>query len=234
MDCEGLELLQVVARNPEALAGFMRGPEKSGLDQRLQPADIYILSISDRAITEVSEKLSFGNALVLHTSGGQPISALSPLSRTGVFYPLQTFSRDRPISLKGIPVLLESALPEDIKLLKTLAVLLGGAPLEADSRQRLIVHLAAVFANNFTNHLIHLAEVLCTNSGLDPAILKPLLKETFRKLDSGSALEAQTGPARRADKTTLDKHRELLGKTRQRELYEQLTQSIQDTYENKL
>jgi predicted short-subunit dehydrogenase-like oxidoreductase (DUF2520 family) len=229
-----LELVQIAARHPEALAGFMNGPEKSGLDQKLRPADICILSISDRAIAEVSGELNFGSALVLHTSGGQPLSALSPLPRAGVFYPLQTFSRDRPVSLQGIPVLLESDLSEDLALLKTLAVRLGAIPLAADSRQRLAVHLAAVFANNFTNHLIHLAESLCCDSDLDPAILKPLIQETFLKLDSVSAFKAQTGPARRADKATLDKHRELLDKTPQRELYEQLTRSILDTYETKL
>ena len=232
MDSEGLELLQIAARHPGSLDDFRNGPLKSGLDRELLPADLYILAISDRAIAEVSRKLQFGNGLVLHTSGGQPLSVLSALPRSGVFYPLQTFSRERPISLQGVRVLMEHALPGDLELIRELVVRLGAIPVAADSKQRLNLHVAAVFANNFTNHLVHLADLLCVRSELNPEILKPLLRETFRKLESATAFEAQTGPARRADSSTLVQHRSLLKNTPYLTLYDQLTKSIQDTYED--
>ncbi len=230
----GIDLILLAARDPEALAAFEPGIPRAGLTGTLVPADVYILAIADRAIGDLAGTLGIGDALVVHTSGAQPLESLSPIPRRGVFYPLQSFSRERNISFEGVPMLLECSRQEDLELLKQLCSALGCNPVAADSRQRLTAHLSAVFTNNFTTHLVHLAGEICESHGLDPHMLKPLLRETVDKLGSLSPYEAQTGPARRGDLNTLQRHRELLDEPTLLALYNHLTTSIQHTYEAEL
>ena len=230
----GIDLVQLASRNPKALAGFDPGIPRAQNLGSLKQADIFILAVADRAIGELAAKLSVGNALLVHTSGAQPLEALAPVRRCGVFYPLQSYSRNRDLGFEGVPILLESRQPEDLELLNGLCSALKGRPVVADSRQRLAAHLSAVFTNNFTNHLAHLAGELCEVNGLDPEILRPLLLETVHKLGSLTPYEAQTGPARRRDLSTLERHREMLHDPLLLNLYNQLTLSIQRTYEAEL
>ncbi len=228
--CEGLKLTAWVSRKQKEIPEFPYQVPHSSLAEPLPEADLYILAVSDNAIADLASRLDFGGGLVVHTSGAQSISSLRELSRNGVFYPLQTFSESRPLSMEGIPFLLETALPEDWEYLKEVVLALGGNPVKADSRQRLQAHLAAVFANNFSNHLWHLSQELLNTAGLDQQLLLPILKETLAKFEAGGAYNAQTGPARRGDNSSMELHRQLLGESTLRNIYDQISQNISETY----
>ena len=232
--CEGLQLTARASRKQTDIPDLPDDVPHSPLTKPLPEADLYILAVSDTAIAGLAAELDFGSGLVVHTSGAQPLSSLSTVPRSGVFYPLQTFSVSRPISLEGVPFLLESALPEDWVFLEDVALRLGGNPVKADSGQRLQAHLAAVFANNFSNHLWHLSQEMLENAGLDQQLLGPILKETLAKFEAGGAYKAQTGPARRGDHSSMEMHRELLGESPLRKIYDQISQNISETYGTKL
>ncbi len=234
LQAKGVALEQVAARRPEALEDFDARVPKAGLTKPLAHADVYILAVSDQAVGPVSEMLPQEGGLVVHTSGALGLDALAGPRPKGVFYPLQTFSRSRHVDFTGIPILLEATRKEDLNLLESLATSLGARPHQIDRQTRLAAHLAAVFANNFGNHMAWQAQELCRAHGLDPGLLLPLLGETFEKLREMPAREAQTGPARRRDRVTQEAHRALLGPGIPLELYNLISHSIEKTYENEL
>jgi len=200
----------------------------------LIPADVYIIALPDDAIPDFSEKLPFKNKLVVHTSGSVPMNLLSEKNRNGVFYPLQTFSKDRTVDFKSIPICIEASNAEDLLTLKKVGNSISEKIVEINSKQRQKLHLAAVFVNNFTNHLYHISEEIIAENHLDFDLLKPLILETAQKMDALSPSQAQTGPAKRNDKKTIENHLQLLNNAQQSgtldasvpELYSMLTQSI--------
>ncbi len=226
-----VKLVQVRARDPKRLSGFAKGVPRAGLNDPLPKVDLCLMAVSDQAIEKVAPALENSGALLAHCSGAQPLQALSGTARAGVFYPLQTFTKERPVGFKKIPVFVEAGNPEDLELLRNVAGNLGATPVEADSGQRLRMHLAAVFINNFTNHMVYLGEKLGMETGLDPGLLRPLLRETIGKLEDLSPYESQTGPARRGDLATVEKHLALLGNGSGAALYQLISDSIQKTYE---
>ena len=234
LKAEGVSLEQVAARRPGALEDFDARVPKAGLSQPLASADLYILAVSDQAVGPVSEQLKGLGGLLVHTSGALGLEAIAGERPKGVFYPLQTFSRSRAVDFKDIPVLLEATRAEDLKLLERLGGSLGARTHGIDRKARLAAHLAAVFANNFSNHMACQAQELCRAYGLDPGLLLPLLRETVEKLREMPAREAQTGPARRKDRITQKAHRDLLGPGIALELYNLISHSIEKTYENEL
>jgi predicted short-subunit dehydrogenase-like oxidoreductase (DUF2520 family) len=234
LQAEGVSLVQVAARRPEALEDFDARVPRAGLSQPLARADVYILAVSDQAVGPVSEQLTNLGGLIVHTSGALGLDVLKGSRHKGVFYPLQTFSRGRPVHFADIPVLLEATHPKDLDLLESLGHSLGARTCKIDRQGRLAAHLAAVFANNFSNHMAWQAQELCTAYGLDPGLLVPLLRETFEKLREMPAREAQTGPARRRDRNTQEAHRKLLEPGIPLELYNLISYSIEKTYENEL
>src|SRR5690606_7454254 len=119
----------------------------------LKKANLYIISVSDDAIFEVSEKLPFSDSLVVHTSGTKPMDILSDKNRKGVFYPLQTFSKNKKVNFKEIPICLETESPKDLELLKKAANLISNKVVEIDSDKRKTLHVSAVFVSNFVNYL---------------------------------------------------------------------------------
>ena len=230
----GVSVEQVVARRPEALGDFDPRVPKAGLSQPLARADVYILAVADRAVGPVSRQLREAGGLIAHTSGALGLDALTGSQPKGVFYPLQTFSRSRPVLFTGIPVLVEATRREDLVLLKALAGALEAHPHEANRQGRLAAHLSAVFANNFSNHMAFQAQELCRANGMDPGLLQPLLQETFEKLREMPARDAQTGPARRGDRVTQEAHRGVLSPGLTLDLYNLVSLSIEKTYENEL
>ena len=193
----------------------------------LARADVYIIAISDDAISEFSEKLPFSDRLVVHTSGSLALSAISSSNRRGVFYPLQTFSKSAAVNWTKIPICVEAETTDDLIVLKKLAASISGSVYEIDSAQRRALHVAAVFASNFTNHLYAIADDICGQYDIPFAILQPLILETASKIQHLSPKASQTGPALRGDQSTINAHLKLLNHPRQREIYELLTQSIQ-------
>lgn len=197
----------------------------------LVEADIYILAVSDDAVAKLSRKLPFKNRLVVHTSGSVNLHDLDKKNKRGVFYPLQTFSKNAAVNFKEVPLCVEALNnKEDLPTLKTLAKAIGSKPYKVNSDQRAALHLAAVFVNNFTNQIYRIAHEITESTGAEFEILKPLIKETGRKLDELSPYLAQTGPAKRNDEKTIKKHLKALTNKHHKDVYQLLTKSIQQTH----
>ena len=193
---------------------------------KLADADIYIIGIPDDAISPFSESLPFQNKLTVHTSGGVGMDQLSNKNRRGVFYPLQTFSKQREVDFTNIPICIEAESTEDIELLRKLGKTISENVVEISSEKRARLHLAAVFVNNFTNYLYGIGSEILKEDDLSFDLLKPLIMETAFKIENLSPTEAQTGPARRNDKKTIEKHLQLLGDSPYREFYELFTKAL--------
>lgn len=203
------------------------------LDFTESEADIFILAVADQAVAEVADAviLPEGSTLV-HTSGTMPLEILgySSATYTGIFYPLQTLSAHYQVEFSDVPILLESDDMSTLKTLKSLARSLKSPHYVVKSADRKAIHVAAVFASNFTNHLIGIAESIMERQGLDFEMMKPLIIEQISKtLQMGSRL-AQTGPAAREDLDTLETHHQFLQFDSQiADIYRLLTQHILDS-----
>ncbi len=195
-------------------------------------ADVYIIGVPDDSILSFSETLPFENKLVVHTSGGGSMDSLSGKNRKGVLYPLQTFSKNREVKFSEIPICIEAENDDDLDLLKRLANSISGKVVVISSEERAQLHLAAVFVNNFTNYLYDVASEILTENKLPFELLKPLIAETARKIENLSPAEAQTGPARRNDLKTIQKHLHLLENSPHKKLYEQFTQALQEKFDH--
>ena len=228
-----IELKQVYGRTKESLQAIDNQIDKISDLKLLAEADIYIIAISDDHIASFSETLPLKDKFVVHTSGSVPYSALSTHNRRGVCYPLQSFTKDTDLNFTEIPICIEAENNEDLLLLERLASSLSKEVYFIDSDQRKKLHLAAVFVNNFVNHLYHIGHEICSQEVLPFEILKPLIAETARKIQDMSPKEAQTGPARRNDLKTIHEHQELLSQE-QKALYQLLTNSIQATHGKEL
>ena len=193
--------------------------------ENVTPADVTIIAVSDDVIAEVSSKIK--NTFVVHTSGSVSLNDLKNNSNKGVFYMLQTFSKDKEVDFSEIPFCLEATNEKEYQLLERLAKSIGIKIYTINSKQRKTLHVAAVFVNNFTNHLFKIGNDICKENYIPFEILQPLIKETFLKIQSLSPEKAQTGPAIRKDKKTIKNHLNLLN-TGQQEIYNILTKSIQN------
>ncbi len=174
-------------------------------------ADFSIISVSDNAIKEVVSKMPESNSIIAHTSGTTPVDILKFKGNSyGVFYPLQTFSKSRKLNYKEIPFFIEACDKDTEDRLCELARLISDNVSVADSEKRKALHVASVFACNFTNHMWVIAEQILKNNGLDFNDIRPLLMETLDKTNYLSPSEAQTGPAVRKDTNTLVAHLDFL------------------------
>lgn len=204
------------------------------LDFREQPTcDLYLISISDAAVGMVMAVARFPEgSQVVHTSGSLPVSVLAhPVLKlqTGVFYPVQTFSRNQPVNLAETPIALEATEPELANLLQRLAASISQKVIFMGGLERKQLHLAAVFACNFTNHLLGISRELLTKNSLDPRLLEPLIKSTIEKSFGTDPFKVQTGPAVRGDNNILDEHLRLLSREPlYQQIYRLLSQSIQE------
>ena len=190
--------------------------------------DICILAISDDHIAEVAQAFKT-NALVVHTAAAQSMDVLATHKRTGVFYPLQRFSPGQKLHWKNIPFCLEANDNTDLDLLGKLARQLSDEVHFVTAEQRLQLHAAAVFANNFCNHLLGISQQITSNAGLPHALLHPIIKETLSRSLHSDAATHQTGPAKRNDRHTQSKHIDILT-TEEANLYRALSQSIYKTH----
>ena len=197
---------------------------------KLVDANIYVLAISDDAISGLSSQLPLKDKLVIHTSGSASIHDLDKKHRRGVFYPLQTFSRDSEIDFIDVPICIEALDKNDLHILKDLAESLGSPYYKISTEQRQTLHLSAVFVNNFTNQLYRIAHEISDAKGISFDVLKPLILETAKKVQILSPYMAQTGPAKRNDRKTIKKHLKLLESKDHKDIYELLTNAIIKTH----
>lgn len=198
-------------------------------EKPLPQADIYIVAVSDDAIGEVTKNLPI-NALVLHTSGTKPIEEIADsIIHRGVLYPLQTFSKEVDIDMHSVPFFIESNCESDIPTIEHLATTIGGSVTYTNSEKRKIIHIAAVFSCNFTNHMYAIAQKLLQEEGLEFNIMQPLIKESLRKALAASDIsQIQTGPAQRKDWNTIKEHEKMLSRKSEslEKIYEYITNSI--------
>ena len=234
LKCENIAVHQVIGRSKEQLFYFEKETTVTYKWNKIQEVDVYIIAVSDDSISLVSEHLKDNNGLVVHTSGSVSLDTLSLKNRRGVFYPLQTFREGQKVNFKTVPICIETEKEADLKILSQLANALSDVVHEITSDQRKYLHLAAVFINNFTNHIYQIGDEICTAQELPFSILQPLLMETAEKMKAFSPYEAQTGPAKRNDIGTIEKHMDLLKTDAHKRIYALLSQSIQQTYGKKL
>jgi len=189
---------------------------------------LYLVSVSDKALEALLAQIDFGDHLVAHTAGSLPMDVLKPFSaKYGVFYPLQTFSKSREVDFAQIPVCIEANNSENLNTLHELGTSVSNDVREIDSVQRRQLHLSAVFVCNFVNHLYAIGEALLNEEEIDFDILKPLIAETAAKALEFSPEKVQTGPAVRFDRNVIDRHMEMLKEHPQwNNIYKLLSESI--------
>ncbi|WP_350291710.1 Rossmann-like and DUF2520 domain-containing protein [uncultured Croceitalea sp.] len=230
---DGIQVIQVFGRNPDSLLSFASKSETTATSKAILDADVYIIAVSDDAISEVSKLLKNRKGLVVHTSGSIPKNSIKT-KRKGVFYPLQTFTNGKKVDFTGIPICIEAETNNDVTLLKELATTISESVYKVSSAQREKLHLAAVFVNNFTNHMYAIGHQVCQKEELPFDLLKPLIKETADKLRFLSPEDAQTGPAKRNDVLTMQKHLGILESPIHKKIYQLISESIKENNEEKL
>ncbi|MEZ4888266.1 MAG: DUF2520 domain-containing protein [Chitinophagales bacterium] len=226
------QILQLFSRNDQRFEAFSTALAEKGVtdwNEINTQSDIYIIAVNDQAIEEVSLQLQqIGvKGIVVHTSGATSIQVLKQHAEYGIFYPLQTFSQSKIVDWSSIPFCIDGN-TERVKLrLSELAQTLSPTMHLMNDEQRQALHVAAVFVNNFTNHLLTLGEQICQDFGVPFDVLQPLIRATFEKVQSISPKIAQTGPAIRGDKATQQKHLALLQNHPDRQLlYRLISESI--------
>ncbi len=232
----GVHVLQVYSRrldHAQSLAQELDTSFTTQLADLNTQADLYLLTVSDSAIGEVAAALPFSSKaapLVVHCSGATPKEVLAPsLERYGVFYPLQTFTKGKNVDFSTIPICVDAQLEKDQQLLADLGQRIGCPVYTINDEQRATLHLAAVFVNNFTNHLYQIGEDLLKTHDLPFDLVRPLILETAQKVMEVPPKQSQTGPAIRGDQTTIERHLKALEAHPQyAKLYTLLTKSIQN------
>ncbi len=229
----GYDIREVYSRTEESarsLAESVDAGWTTALDTVMTDAEIYIVALKDAVLAELLPQIAAGkgDALLVHTAGSIPMDIWKGHAvRYGVFYPMQTFSKQREVDFKDIPLFVEAARPEDTSWLKEVASTLSGKVYEATSEQRKSLHLAAVFTCNFTNHMYALAAELLARYQLPFDVMLPLIDETARKVHHLDPHEAQTGPAIRYDENVINAHLAMLAHDPEMQhLYEAISQSI--------
>lgn len=223
----GNTIVQVWSRNlahAKELATNLDSSFTSSLSELTTEAEIYILSVSDDVIAEMASLFPYGDKLLVHTSGTTEIN-IQGIS--GVFYPVQTFSKQKAVDFSTIPIAIEGKEERINKLLSDLANSISKKVFSLTSEQRKVLHIAAVFACNYTNHLYAIADDILIKNNLTFDLIKPLIAETAEKVQFNPPSKVQTGPAVRQDQLTLAKHLKFLENNAElREIYQVLSQSI--------
>ncbi len=194
-----------------------------------ESTDIIIVSVPDHRLIGVLEKLKCGpDTLVAHTTGSIGLDVFPEwLKNKGVLYPLQTFSINRKVIFNDLPFLLESSDEKSSAILENLSRSVGGKVYYVDNEHRKMLHLAAVFACNFTNHMLTAGKEIALKADFEFDVLVPLIEETFLKVMDNGPENSQTGPAMRNDENTIEKHKELLSFSPDlQRIYTEVTRSI--------
>lgn len=223
-----IEVIQVFSRQKETSIPLLDSSKITNDFNDLAEADLYIIAVSDDAISKVSSELPFKNRLVVHTSGSVPIESLDNKNRRGIFYPLQTFTKNKAVDFSQIPICLESETETDFELLEKVAQSISNNAFKSNEKQRKALHISAVFVNNFVNEMYRIGNEICEENKVPFEILKPLILETVNKVMTLSPAAAQTGPAKRNDTQTIEAHLDFLSNENHAKIYEILTQSIQN------
>jgi len=231
---QGHNILQVYARDFDKTQKFAEKIQAKACQslQQFQSTELIILAVSDSAIAELVKQVHelFPETLMVHTSGSTDIEVISHVhEKAGVFYPLQTFSLERNVDWTATPLFVEAVADVDQKLLLDLANSLSKRVYQYTSKQRLTLHLAAVFACNFSNYCFDMAKQIVDAEQVDFSLLYPLIIETAKKATENDPKQMQTGPAMRGDQNILAMHQNFLAQAERddlKEVYQLLSDDI--------
>ncbi len=226
----GISLAQIFGRNEKELQKISSELNISYSTENLQDADLYIICVSDNSVEDVSKIIAKKDCLVAHTSGSLPKEILIGQYRKSSFYPLQTFSKTKNLDYKKIPFFIETENEEDQRILTDLASKISDNVMESSHEKRKYIHLTAVFACNFVNHLFARAKEISDAQEISFDYFLPLINETVQKISEIEPKSAQTGPSVRNDKRILELHEQLL-KDESLEIYKTMNHSIKKMYE---
>ncbi len=220
-------------RKAQRLARLLSARPTNQFNEIENKSDLYIIAVSDSAIASVAEKLAGSidpkKSLVVHTSGATSSTVLKPhFKHYGVFYPLQSFSKEKEINFQNIPICIDAKYVRDRKALEKLGSSISNKVFTINDKERASLHVAAVFVNNFTNLLYQRAAEILEKKDLSFDLLRPLLLETAVKVQEHAPKDMQTGPAVRGDQKTIDSHLSYLEKEHPEyyELYSRLTKQL--------
>lgn len=228
---KGFNIRQVYSKtfeNAELLADQLNAYSTNNLKEVQEGADLYVIAVSDSALLSVIDEMPAVKGIVVHTAGSLSLDMLVKFDKYGIFYPYQTFSKEREVDFGSVPILLEASSEDIYTELAQFCTKISKTVTPSDSNQRQQVHLAAVFACNFSNHMYAIAESILKNNNISFDVIKPLIKETAEKIELLSPVAAQTGPAVRGDENVIEKHLKLLADDSElSELYKKLSKRIE-------
>lgn len=226
-----IEVSQIFGRNEVELNKISEELNIPYSTKDLDDADLYLISVSDSAVEQVSDLIKTEKALVAHTSGSLPIETLNGDYRKASFYPLQTFSKTKILEYSKIPFFIEAENQIDEKSLFELASLISDNVETSDYEKRKYIHLTAVFACNFVNHLFARAKEISDSQDLDFNYFIPLIDETVEKIHHLEPKSAQTGPAVRGDERVLKLHEDLITDEEHLKIYQLMNESIKKMHQ---
>ncbi len=210
---KGINIRQVYSYTTESadiLADKLDAYSTSELNQIQENADLYIIAVKDTFLKQVIENMPKVKGIVVHTGGSMSMDQLLRFDKFGILYPFQTFNKEVDLNFSEIPFLIEASEEKVESELKKLAGIISSTVLTCDSEQRKVIHLSAVFACNFSNHLFAIADELLSEHEISFDVIKPLLIETVNKVMNSKPKDVQTGPAVRGDKNIIEKHEKML------------------------
>ena len=225
-----IKVSQIFGRNEVELSKISSEFNIPFSTDQLEDAEFYIIAVSDSAVENVSELIKNENTLVAHTSGSLPMEILKGNYRKASFYPLQTFSKTKNLEYSKIPFFIEAENQIDEKSLFELASIISENVETSDYEKRKYIHLTAVFACNFVNHLFARAKEISDSQHLDFNYFIPLIDETVEKIHHLEPKSAQTGPAVRGDERVLKLHEVLIKDEEHRKIYNTMNESIKKMY----
>lgn len=231
----GHKLVQIYNRTLSALPQDGEANKTDNIHALTNDADIYIVCVKDAAIDLVAKDIRLNNKLIIHTSGTTTKEKLKDCSSMyGIFYPLQSFSKNLSVDFKQIPVIIEANSEEARNILQSFASSLTNQVIYLNEAQRIPIHIGGVLVNNFVNELFNQAAGYIAEHQLSFDLLKPLIHQTIDKLEFGSPKEMQTGPAMRGDVETIQLHlNKLQDHPHLQQIYQMMTESIQRSQEKK-
>lgn len=227
----GHAIIQVVSRrldNATLLADELGCPATNNFEAVDKTGDLFLVAMSDAALNELKEKVHVGDKIVVHTAGAVSKDVLKDVSSNyGVLYPLQSLRKENKDENVVVPLLIDAINEYSIEIINNFASSISPVVSYIQDEQRLKLHIGAVLASNFANHLYCLTNEFCTKENIDFNLLRPIIEETATRLRDHAPCDMQTGPAARKDVITLDKHlRLLMAHPKLRTMYLRMTDSI--------
>ena len=237
MQKAGFDIVQIYSRtetSAKVLADILDAPYITDISKVFAEAELYVVAVSDSAIESIAEKMRSVKGLVVHTAGSIPMSVFAgKIANYGVLYPLQRFSKalsasENVTSISDVPLFVEANTEDNLRKLVSFAEKFSNRVCHADSDKRMKLHLAAVFACNFVNHLYNLSAHIVRQTGFDFAVLAPLISRTASvAINSNNPNVVQTGPAARNDCEIIEKHKNILcSQPELKEIYAILSENI--------